>query len=285
MGNEANSSANSIIAEALQKAGVPPRNIELTPEVAKVEPTSKTNQLPSLDGLPKGQVMGEEQEPEETAVSEPEPSKAESGKEPEPQQLSKAEIDGLINQASSKFQSIMDTKINRLQAQMQGTVNALNQFFQAQEDSSLAGLPENEQITRRLERLEKGGAKPRIEIQQPIEQQPAPFYQYLANFVDATGLRIDDNRIDWAKDTNDPQVGFNRFLGSIKKALVEDQTKAIQELKNNGDREIQKIRKKTGVDKVSVTGPSGQGLPDIDKLTPFQKLEYAFAQQEIANKT
>jgi len=284
MGNEANpQSVNTIVAEALAKAGVPPRNIEL-PETEKGEPLPN----PYSNGKPKGSVQGAETEPEtpesEAQESEPaETSEPESGKKPE-QLLGKADIETAISQASSRFQSLMDRKINQLQDQMTQTINALNQFFQSQEDAGLNGLPKEEQLERRLARLEKGGTQPRIPVQQPIERQPVQFYQYLANFVDAVGLKIDDTRIDWAKDTNDPQVGFNRFLGSIKKVLVEDQTKTIEALKTEGNKEIQKIRKKSGIDKVSTSGPSGTGLPNIDKMTPLQKLEYAFQQNEQAGK-
>ena len=276
-------STNAIIAEALAKAGVPPRNIELAPETVPSEPKGK----PNLDGSLKGQVKGETLEDKEEGIPNPvaeEPSEPESEEEAE-QPLAKVDVEALIDQASSKFQSIMDKKINQLQFQMQQTVGALNQFFQSQEDSSISGLPEDEQILKRLERLEKGKQAARFQIQQPISEQPARFVQYLANFVDAVGLKIDDKRIDWAPDTNDPQVGINRFLGSIKKALVADQTETIQQLKNSGDKEIQKLRKKTGVDKVSTSGPSGAGLPNVDKMTPFEKLTYAFQQQEVAGKT
>jgi len=281
-GSEAAQSANTIIAEALAKAGVPQQNIQLPSEVETGESTSKGGK-PNLDGTLKGQVRGQLPEPPLVPpVVTPIPSEVKSGEQPEPP-LSKAEIEAAINQASSKFQSIMDTRINRLQLQMQGTVNALNQFFQSQEDSSISGLPADEQVLKRLERLEKPG-QPRIQIQQPIEQQPVQFYQQLANFVDAVGLKIDDKRIDWAPDVTDPQTGFNRFLASIKKSLVEDQTKVIRELKNDGDKEFQKIRKKAGIDKVSTSGPSGTGLPDVDKMTPFEKIKYGIQVNEELNQ-
>ncbi len=282
----ATSPDNALIVDALIAAGVPSRNIEVSAETVLGEPASKEGRT-NLDGSPKGQVK-QAQEPEipEAPVIpvNTEPSKSESAKKPE-QPLSKAEIEAALNQATSKFQSIMDRKINQLDAQMKSTINALNQFFQAQETTDISSLPENEQVLKRLERLEKGGQMPRIQIQQPIEQQPTQFYQQLVSFVDTVGLHVDDKRIDWAPDVSDPQVGFNRFLSSIKKALTEDQTKVIQELKNNGDREIQKLRKQTGVDKVSTHGAGGAGLPDLNKMTPFQKIEYALRQQEIAAKT
>lgn len=287
MVSEASQSVNAIIAKALEAAGVPPRNIELPAETGKEttpDSTSKEGRK-NLDGSLKGQVKGEVLEPEaEAPETEPsEPSEPKSVEQVAPQ-LSKAEIEAAINQASSRFQSIMDRKINQLQAQMTGTINALNQFFQTQETADMSGLPENEQVLRRLERLEKGGKMPQIQVQQPIESQPTQFYQQLANFVDTVGLRIDDKRIDWAPDVSDPQTGFNRFLASIKNALTEDQTKVIQELKKDGDKEIQKIRKKTGVDKVSTSGPSGAGLPDVEKMTPFEKIQYGYKVNEQLNQ-
>uniref|UniRef100_A0A6M3J6R7 Uncharacterized protein n=2 Tax=viral metagenome TaxID=1070528 RepID=A0A6M3J6R7_9ZZZZ len=279
MVTEATQSANAIIAKALEAAGVPPRNIELPKDAGK-EPTHPNPYTP--EGTPKGEVKGE------LVVEGAEPSEPESTEPAEPLStekpttvLSKVGIEAAINQASSRFQSIMDRKINQLQAQMTGTINALNQFFQAQESADISGLPENEQVLKRLERLEKGGKMPQIQVQQPIEQQSAQFYQQLANFVDTVGLKIDDKRIDWAPDISDPKVGFNRFLASVKNALTEDQTKVIQELKNNGDKEITKLRKKTGVDKVSTSGPSGAGTPDIDKMTPFQKIELGLQVHEL----
>ncbi len=278
--------ANAIIAKALEAAGVPPRNIELPAETEQGELESgltlKSNHKDSNE-TPKGEVAGHDtdgEEPEnEPLVSKPESSKSKSAA-PTAQQISKADIEAAINQASSRFQSIMDRQINQLKAQMTGTIDALNQFFQAQESADITGLPENEQVLKRLERLEKGGKMPQSKVQQPIESQSAGFYQQLANFVDAVVLRIDDKRIDWAPDISEPQLGFNRFLTSIKKALMEDQTKVIQDLKNNGDKEITKLRKKTGVDKVSTSGPSGAGNPDISKLGPFQKIEYGFQVHE-----
>jgi len=290
MTSQVEASVNSIVAEALAKAGVTPSNIELPPESAQSEPASQERGRPKLDGTFKGEVKGQELEPTEEVTPESKaekPSESESGKKVE-QSLAKTDIEALINQASAKFQSIMDRKINQLQSQVQQTVGALNQLLQSQEDSSFAGLPAEEQVLKRIERLEKGGGK-KLQVQPvtaiPIAEQPVQFYQHLADFVDTVGLKIDDKRIDWAADTDDPNVGFNRFLGSIKKSLVEDQTKVIQELKNSGDREIQKIRKKTGTDKVSTSGAGGAGLPNIDKMTPFEKLTYAFQQNEVAGKT
>jgi len=277
---EPNQTANSIIQQALQQAGVAPRNINL-PADTGTELAFPNPYAP--EGAPKGQVKGELPAGEETSEAElAEPSEPKSAEPKAGQPLGKAEIEAAINQASSRFQSIMDRKLNQMQAQLTGTVDALNQFFENQENTSLTGLPAEEQVLRRLERLEKGTGQPKIQVQQPIEQQPVQFYQQLANFVDAVGMKIDDKRIDWAPNVSDPQTGFNRFLGSIKKALVEDQTKVIQELKKNGEKEIQNVRKKAGVDKVSQSGPGGAGLPDLSKMTPMQKIEYGFKLSEEA---
>ena len=277
MGTEAENAANSVIAQALENAGVRPANIEIPAE-------AETGQAgtPSLDGLPKGQVKGQELEGEDDSKPVTEtPSESKSDETPE-QPLTKAEIQTAITEASSKFQSIMDRKINALNAQMQGTVTALNQFFNAQENPDISSLPPEDQVQERLKRLEKP-SQPKIQIQsQPISEQPTQFYQQLVGFVDAIGLKVDDKRLDWAPDTDNAQVGFNRFLVSVKSALVEDQTKVINELKKNGDKVISKVRKQTGVDAVSTKGPSGAGLPDISKMTPMQKIEYGFQQQAEA---
>lgn len=274
---KAEETANSIIAEALGKAGVPSQNIEVPSEEVK----QPVGAVPSSDGEPKAVVKGAnlevEEEPETSKDGTPKPDEV----KPELELLSKAETIAAINEASSKFQSMMDGKINQLQYQMTQTTTALNQFFQNQEDTSISSLPAEEQVQARLKRLESPVA-PKIQIQaaQPINQQATQYYQQLTNFVDTVGLKIDDKRIDWAPDVTDPKTGYNRFFASIKKALVEDQTKVIQELKNNGDKVLSKIRKKTGVDKVSTSGPSGAGLPDMSKMTPMQKIELGYAQQE-----
>jgi hypothetical protein len=279
--------ANSVIAEALRNTGVPDREIkaeELTPKPVEKEPTPSQKRLDGqLKGQVKGQLPDEAETPapteEEKLVAEDVNSKTNS------QTVSKEDIAALVEQASRNFQSIMDRKISQLNTQMQGTINALNQFFESQDNANLAGLPQDEQVMKRIERLEKGGQMPRIQMQQPIEQQSVNYVQNLLGFVEAVGLKPDDKRIDWAPDVSDPQIGFKRFSGSLKKALVEDQTRAIQDLKDNGDKEISKLRKKTGVDKVSTLGASGAGLPDVNKMTPFEKLTYAFQQEEVAKKT
>jgi hypothetical protein len=291
MGNQAAETVNSIIAEALKTAGVAPRNIQLESEPVQPESTKETLGKRSPDGSPKSPSMSqsrdEVEEPKESTTPKSETDESESAKSEEKAAaaITKAEIAAMIDQASSRFQSIMDRKINQITAQMNGTVNALNQFFQSQDEASISNLPEDVQIKKRLEKLEKGGQLPRIQVQQPIEEQPTQFYSQLLSFVDAVGLRADDKRIDWAATETDPKVGFNKFLSSIKVALTEDSVKAIQSVRETGEKEITKIRKKSGVDKVSTTGPSGKGLPDIDKMTPMQKLEYAFQQNEIAAKT
>jgi hypothetical protein len=263
------------------------KDIKLTPTepVPATAPPVQARQT-KLDGSLKGQVKGEAPESQEAeeVIAETETTETEpGGKVGQP--ADKEYIGTLINQVSSNLQSMFDHKINQLNANMAQTITALNQFFESQDNASLAGLPPEEQVAKRLERLEKGGQQPRIQMQQPVEQQSTQTVQMLVGFVDAVGLKIDDKRIDWAPDVADPQIGFNRFAISVKKALTEDYAKAIQELKNNGEKEIGKLRKKAGVDKVSTSGPSGAGLPDISKMTPFEKLEYAFQQAEAANKT
>lgn len=277
MATEAETTANSVIAQALEKAGVRPSNIELPSEVKPEQVVT-----PSLDGLPKGQVKGQGLEVEDdSAPVTKAPSEAKPD-EPTEQPLTKAEIQTAITEASSRFQSLMDKKINAINVQQQGMITALNQFFQTQENPDISGLSPEDQVQKRLERLEKP-SQPKIQVQsQPISEQPAQFYQQLVGFVDTIGLTVDDKRIDWAPDTDNAQVGFNRFLVSIKAALVEDQTKAIQELKKNGDKVITKVRKQAGVDAVSTKGPSGAGLPDVSKMTPAQKIEYGFQLQEEA---
>ena len=282
---EPNETANAIIAKALEDAGVPPRSIAVPP----VEEAAPAESLPSLDGLPKGQVKGDELEPVEVVVPVPgaEPPAPAPG-EPIVPPLSKADIEAAIAETSSKFQGIMDKKINALDFQMRQTIGALNQFFQAQEDTGISGLSPEEQVQKRLERLEKGGQSPKIQIQQTPQTDAVAtqLYQYLVDMADVAGVKPDDKRLDWGADLQVAQTSeiVNRFKASVKKALVEDQTKAIQELKGDGDKAIAQLRKKTGVDKVSVAGPSGAGLPDLSKMTPMQKIDYGFQQQEVLSQ-
>ena len=280
----AESTVNSIVAAALMKAGVPEQNIELAPEPEPSELASKESRR-NLDGSFKGQVKGQDWASEEEPAG-PEPSEVVSGVESE-HPLTKAEIGTAINQASSRFQSIMDKRLNTLQHQMYGTMATLNQFLQNRENMDIAALSPEEQVSKRLERLESGMGNVVSAMTRPqpaIEQQPVQFYQQLVNFVDAVGLKVDDQRIDWAPDVSNPQVGFNRFLTSLKNTLMEDQTKAFQKLRSDGNHEIQKIRKKTGVDKVSTSGPSGAGLPNIDKMTPLEKIQLGFQINEQLNQ-
>jgi len=282
MADKANESVDSIVAQALKEVGVASKDINLTPEPEPGE-TPPLERKTKLDGSLKGQTKGELTDDEGTQdTDEPTPDEPESDVQPE-QSLSKADITALVDQASSKFQSLMDRKINTLTSQMQQQNTMLSQFFEIQDNTALAGLPPEEQVLKRLERLEGRATQPAPQVQP--SQSGTQQLQMLVNLVDAVGLKADDSRIDWAPDVTDPQAGMNRFITSIKAAMTEDRTKAIQELKDNGNKEIQKIRKKVGIDKVSTTGAGGAGLPNIEKMTPFQKLEYAFNEAEIANKT
>jgi len=272
-------SANAIIAQALQDAGVPPANIEVPPDNEQGAPVEV---VPNLDGTLKGQVKGEDGEPLVAPVVTPEPAEPKSG-EPVVPPLTKADIVAAISEATSKIQSATDKKINAIQYQMTQTINGLNQFFQAQTDSGFANLSPEEQTSRRLERLENP-PKPAIQIQpqQLIDQQGVSFYQLCVGFLDAVGIKVDDPRIDWAKEPDmTAEDGFNRFKASVRKALVADQTKVINELKDTSGKAIQQLRKKTGVDDVSTRGPGGAGLPDLSKMTPMQLLEYGFQQEEL----
>ncbi len=278
-------SVDSIIAEALKSAGVPESDITIPPEIVQGEPAQG---VPNLDGTPKGQTKGEtpleKLENEEPVDETPKPSEPKSGESPE-QPLSKSDIETIITQATSKLQSLVDRKISGITTSMQQTNAALNQFFQTQEDSAIAGLPENEQLARRLERLEKGGTQAKIQVETTQPQPDAvaqQLYQYLIDMTDIAGLKKEDKRLDWAGDLAVGQTTeiVSRFKTSVKSALAEDQEKSIKDLKSDSDKVIAGVRKKTGVDKVSTSGPSGNGLPDLSKLTPMQKIELGIKIQE-----
>lgn len=274
------SPVNAIIAQALEKAGVPEQNINIpAAEAAPVVP-----QPIGQNGLPLPPTMGQQ----EPVIEGAQPPKVETPGAPpvEPivPALSKADIETAITKATGNLQSLLDRKINAINTQMTNTIGALNQFFAAQEETSITGLPADEQVTRRLDRLEKPAA-PKIHIAQPAPEQPGqdPTAQ-LKEILAATGIAETDKRIDWAPEATTFQAGFTRFMASVKLMLLEDQTTAIQELKKNGTKEIAKLRKKTGVDEVSTSGPAGAGVGDTSKLTAMQKIELGYQQQEAAKQ-
>jgi len=273
-------SVNSIIAKALESVGVQPKDINIPSE--PVTPAIISPGTP--DGLPLPPVKGQESVVEEPQTPAVKPAEAAPGEPKAPVTVNKAEIEEAISKATGNLQSIMDRKLNLINAQLTNTVGALNQFFAAQEETSITGLPADEQVTRRLDRLEKPAA-PKIHIAQPAPEQPGqdPTAQ-LKEILAATGIAETDKRIDWAPEATTFQAGFTRFMASVKLMLLEDQTTAIQELKKNGTKEIAKLRKKTGVDEVSTSGPAGAGVGDTSKLTAMQKIELGYQQQEAAKQ-
>lgn len=254
---------NELVAQALKEAGVPERSIELPPE------TQTKDGLPPINTTPKA-VVGEELEDEKTPSTESSKSKS---PESESKPLTKADLEALLEQSSRKFQSITDKSIARMQQQVQAVSNTLSSFVQSKEDAEFNSLPEDEQLKRRLERLEKGK---QVNPAQPISQQPVQFIDHLVKFVDVVGLKVDDSRIDWGKDETDFNAGYQKFLTSVKAALMEDTKKAIEGVRLENSKELTKLRKKLGIDKVSVSGSSGKGTPNVDALTPGEKIKYGF---------
>jgi len=270
---------DAIVAQALKEAGVPSRNIPPVAEKATLPP------VPRVDGKLKGATKGadnlveppEEQAHEETSPSEvapPEPTDKE-------QLLSKKDIESILDMATRKFQSIVDSRTARLNSQVQAT---LNQFVQGQNEAYISTLPEeeqlklrNQQLQDRVDKLEQTGLQPAA----PIAQQSVPFIQYLANIVDAVGLRIDDKRIDWAPSETTMEAGMSKFISSVKKALGEDRKTEAEKLKNEHEQSIKKLRKTLGVDRVASSSPGGAGSPNLEKMTPVEKMEYAYRQNAL----
>ncbi len=281
--NNQNAGVNSVIAEALSKAGVTELGQPKPPEPAEGAPVEP---IPNLDGTLKGETKGEPGSPiepvSETPVVEPVPAEPVSGDKVVP--LGKEDLVAFLDEASSKFQSIMDRKINSIAAQMQTQSSALTEFFRSQDEASLASLSPEEQTLKRLERLEKS---PVPAAQPPHDNGTSPDYNSIcASVLQTVGLKPSDERLDWAKEAGiTPEIGFTRFLGSVQKAFVEDQTTVLKTLKDTGDKAIAAVRKKAGVDEVPNKPPGGNALPDIDKLTPLQKLEYAYSQAEVTGNT
>jgi hypothetical protein len=263
--------ANDIVAQALKEAGVPARNIELPADKG-----DGNKPLAPTTGEPKGDAQGADLETQQRATPQAVSSKPEST-ETEGKPLTMADIEKALDGATRKFQSITDKRIAQLQNQFQSVSNSLNTMVQSKEDAELASLPEDEQLKRRVEKLEKGG-RPPTPIPAPAAEQVTAVYQRLADMVDLAGLKIDDPRIDWAPDVpaGDFATGYARFKTSIKAALAEDTKKAIEGVKTEGNKELTKLRKQLGVDKVSTSGTSGKGTPDIDKLTPAEKIKLGF---------
>lgn len=268
-----------IIKEALVKAGVRESTIEL--------PT-----LPPTDGKPKGAVMGARLEaqiaPIPTDGSKPAPVDTTIPKvaitEPV---LTKSDINAIMEQTLRRFQSITDKRIAQIQVQFQPLTESVNKLIQSQEETQFALLPEEEQYKARIKRLEKQ-VNQTVQVQpqttvQPSDQAQTQFYQNLVDMVDIAGLQIDDKRIDWAPDAQDFQIGFTRFKTSVKNATLEDQKKATEAVKTEMESEIKKLRKKTGIDKVGSSGASGSGDPDVEKLSPFEKLKLGFQIEQENN--
>ncbi len=276
MTNE-NTTADSIVSQALKDAGVPEANINLTPTPSQTVAADKAV-VPRLDGELKGPTKDTEFSAEIDKIFAAKEPVGPDGKPPEGADgdkvvaLGKEEMSQMLTETLGKFQSLVDRKINQLQQQQTATVNALNSLISTQEQAVLEGLPEDVQLKRRLEKLEKGEGS-QVVTTQPVSQQLPQFYNYLVSFVTAVGLDPADKRIDWAPDEDDPNTGLNKFLTSIKNAVSEDKQKEIGDLKAEATKAVTKLAKRLGVDKIPTSPPSGDGLPDMSKLSPMEKIE------------
>ena len=245
----------AIVEKALREAGVPPENINLTPD--EVTPPIAFPPRPGVVYQPPKAEEGVEGKKEIT------PTKVE---EPTEKPLTKAEIVQMLDEHSRRFQSITDRRVAQLQGQL-GT--ALHQLQQAQEARALEGMPIEDQLKVRLDRLEK-------QFGQPAPQQPVISYEDVVGYVQSFGLKQDDPRLDWAAEEANPNAGLKRLQTSIAKAVKEDNEKAVKASKNEAQKAIAKLRKDLGVDKVSTSGASGAGMPNLDKLSPLEMIDLGF---------
>ena len=246
----------AIVEKALREAGVPPENINLTPD--EVTPPVAFPPRPGVVYQPPKAEEGVGGKKEAT------PTKVE---EPTEKPLTKAEIVQILDEHSRRFQSITDRRVAQLQGQL-GT--ALQQLQQAQEARALEGMPIEDQLKVRLDRLEKQFGQP------APQQQPVISYEDVVEYVQSLGLKPDDPRLDWAAEEDNPNAGLKRLQTSIAKAVKEDNEKAVKASKDEAQKAIAKLRKDLGVDKVPTSGASGAGIPNLDKLSPMEKIDLGF---------
>ena len=248
----------AIVEKALREAGVPPENINLTPD--EVTPPITFPPRPGVVYQPPKAEEGVEGKKEAT------PTKVE---EPTEKPLTRAEIVQILDEHSRRFQSITDRRVAQLQGQL-GT--ALQQLQQAQEARALEGMPIEDQLKVRLDRMEKQLGQ----FGQPAPQQQLLSYEDVVGYVQSFGLKQDDPRLDWAAEEDNPNAGLKRLQTSIAKAVKEDNEKAVKASKDEAQKAIAKLRKDLGVDKVPTSGASGAGIPNLDKLSPMEKIELGF---------
>jgi hypothetical protein len=266
-----NSQVNAIVAEALKNAGV--THIDLPAESELGD-----QKLPNPDGTPKGDSKGNEldNKTKENVTPAKPVTPAQNPVAPR-DSGNKDELAKLIAESQSKIQQMVDKKMNALTSTVNQVVDALQKSLQAQEEAKLSGLPPEEQRIRRIELRLEQKEKEKVQSAQPIESQPVTYGTICLQAIDAAGLSPDDKRLDWAtEDGVTLEVGLKRLFASVKKALVEDQTKAIQDLKNGANSELKKVRRKAGVDKIDNSNPSSDGILAIDKLSPIDKIRYHY---------
>ena len=246
----------TIVEKALREAGVPPENINLTPDEV----------TPPIAFPPRPGVVYQPPPKAEEGVGgkkEATPTKVE---EPTEKPLTKAEIVQILDEHSRRIQSITDRRVAQLQGQL-GT--ALQQLQQAQEARALENMSPEDQLKVRLDRLEK-------QFGQPAPQQQLLSYEDVVGYVQSFGLKQDDPRLDWAAEEDNPNAGLKRLQTSIAKAVKEDNEKAVKASKDEAQKAIAKLRKDLGVDKVPTSGASGAGMPNLDKLSPLDKIDLGF---------
>ena len=278
--------ANSIIEQALKDAGVAPRDIH--PETVssngagKVEP----DKLPQIPALPK---IGETKNGEIETITVPTTTPKSSEPTVATNNVSLDQFKKMMEEQTRSIQSMTDKKL----AQIEKNVQAINQSIadqkKAKEDAELESLPPDEKRFRKLELELQRSRNPQtstVQSNPQLQQQIiAITYQRCLDMADTAGLSIEDSRLDWCKELTseqvDPVVVTARFKASVKKALTEDTKKAIDSVTQSG---LKKIRKQSGIDHVSTSGSSGSGTPDIDKLSPAEKIAEGFRRADIANR-
>lgn len=280
---------NSIVQAALAKAGVPSTNIgkDDNTGVSKVAQEGENAVLPNdrrLDGKLKGSTKdtGLTDESEELDPN-AKPAKNESQSSPnkdkgdkEEKTPSTKEILDAFDKGLSRIQSVYDRRMNQIQQSINGISTIVTSITQKQEESDIASLPADQQLLRRIERLEKGKApgqpQSNVNPQQSIDTQVPQFYQFLVNVADGLGIKIDDSRIDWAPDAADFKTGMGRFMSSLKAIQSEEFRKQASDLKKEADTEIQKVKNKVGYNRVATSGASGAGRPNLSNVSPMQKI-------------
>jgi len=189
----------------------------------------------------------------------------------EPPQAPTAPVDGPITKAelekilashsetiagtvTKRAQSILDSNLRRISNEVNQRIGNLER---EREESELGRLPADEQLRKRIERIEKGGV-PRTPSTGITPTGFTP--EQILSHVKSLGIKSDDSRLDWGTDEADFNKGYGRLLNSIQKIHKEDTDKMVAQAKATIEAET---RKKLGG---GLPARTGSGNPNRDAV-------------------